>query len=211
MHGSDHDHPTQAPPPPRDMPKEAINAMPVKAYRGPVHIVDDPRLVGEAVRRLRRDHVLGFDTETRPAFQRGQSYLPALLQMATAEAVWLFHLRRLEYPNVLWDLLCDGDLLKTGVSLDYDVKQLQLLWPFEPGGFVDLTTLSAPLGFKSAGLRNLSANLLGFRISKGPKTSNWEREPLTEAQVTYAATDAWVGRELYFKLQALERRNALHG
>ena len=206
MHGNDDDHSTPDPPPSRDMPKEDINALPIRAYTGQVHVVDNPKQLHDAVKRLRRDRVLGFDTETRPAFQRGQSYLPALMQMASAEAVWLFHLRRVEYPNELWALLADETILKVGVSLAYDVKQLQLLDAFEPRGFLDLTEISAPLGYKSAGLRNLAANLLGFRISKGPKTSNWEREPLSEAQVTYAATDAWVGRELYLKLHALERQ-----
>lgn len=191
--------------PPKDMPKEALNDLPLRSYGGPVHIVDDPRHLGDAARRLRREHVLGFDTETRPSFQRGQSYLPALLQLASAEGVWLVHLRRLEYPNPLWEILADDSTLKVGVSLDYDVKQLQLLHPFEPAGFLDLVTLSKPLGYKSAGLRNLAGNILGFRISKGPKTSNWEREPLSEAQVAYAATDAWVGRELYLKLHAMAR------
>jgi ribonuclease D len=191
--------------PSKDMPKEALNDLPLRSYGGPVHILDGARHLGDAVKRLRREHVLGFDTETRPAFQRGQSYLPALLQLAGADGVWLIHLRHLEYPNALWEVLADPSILKVGVSLDYDVKQLQLLHPFEPAGFVDLVSLSAPLGYKSAGLRNLAGNLLGFRISKGPKTSNWEREPLSEAQVTYAATDAWVGRELYLRLHAMAK------
>ncbi len=191
--------------PSKDMPKEALNDLPLRSYGGPVHLVDDPRHLQDAARRLRRERVLGFDTETRPSFQRGQSYLPALLQLASAEGVWLVHLRRLEYPNPLWEILADASILKVGVSLDYDVKQLQLLHPFEPAGFVDLVTLSKPLGYKSAGLRNLAGNILGFRISKGPKTSNWAREPLSEAQVAYAATDAWVGRELYLKLSAMAK------
>jgi ribonuclease D len=191
--------------PSKDMPKEALNDLPLRTYGGPVHVIDSPRHLAETARRLRREHVLGFDTETRPAFQRGQSYLPALLQLATAEGVWLVHLRRLDYPNVLWEILSDPSILKVGVSLDYDVKQLQLLHPFEPAGFLDLVSLSKPLGYKSAGLRNLAGNILGFRISKGPKTSNWEREPLSEAQVAYAATDAWVGREIYLKLHAMAK------
>ena len=185
-----------------ELPKEAINELPLRAYGGPVHVVDSDRGLEGAVHRLRTDHILGFDTETRPAFQRGVSYLPALLQLASAEAVWLFHLQRITYANALWDLLADPRHLKVGVSLEYDVKQLQLLSPFEPAGFADLVTLSAPLGYKAAGLRTLAGNLLGFRISKGPKTSNWERLPLSQAQVIYAATDAWVGRELYLKLKA---------
>ncbi len=193
---------TAVPAPPHELEKEAINGLPMRAYEGTVHQVDSDREVSAAVKHLRRSHVLGFDTETRPAFQRGVSYRPALLQLASSEAVWLFHLPMLAYPNDLWGLLSDEGVIKAGVSLDYDVKQLQLLSPFEPAGFVDLVTLSAPLGYKAAGLRNLAGNLLGFRISKGPKTSNWERLPLSPAQVTYAATDAWVGRELYLKLKA---------
>ena len=50
---------------------------------------------------------------------------------------------------------------------------------------------------------SLATLLLGFRVSKRCQTSNWAQRTLTRAQIEYAATDAWVGRKLYQKLQEL--------
>ena len=65
---------------------------------------------------------------------------------------------------------------------------------------VDLAALARARGIKAQGLRSLAASLLGFRISKSAQCSNWERDELSPQQIRYAATDAWVGRELYARL-----------
>lgn len=186
--------------PPPELTREEINALPLRAYHGPVVLVQSEAELPAAMASLRREPVLGFDIETRPAFRRGESYPPALVQLAGADHVVLVRLKGLALPNALWQLFEDESVLKVGVGLDRDVKDLQQLCPFVPGGFLDLTALSAPLRIKAAGLRSLAANLLGFRVGKGAQTSNWEAPLLTPSQVTYAATDAWVGRELFVRL-----------
>ena len=188
-------------PPFPELDKEAVLALPIRFHEGPVHFVDFDEAAADACAILRREAVVGFDTETKPCFERGGSNPAALIQLAGAAGVWLFSLQRLQDKSPLASLFQDPTVLKAGVALGDDVKKLQELFPFEPAGFTDLAGMARSLGLKSAGLRNLAGNLLGFRISKSAKTSNWERWPLSQAQVRYAATDAWVSREIYHKLK----------
>ena len=188
----------------RRMSREEINATPLKRWEGPVEVISKPEMISRTLERLRADDVLGFDTETRPAFKKGQSFLPSLLQLSTADEVFLFQLTPLGLPAPLLNLLTDPAVIKAGVSLAYDLRELKKISPFEDRGFVDLGHEAKQLGIKNHGLRGLCAVLLGFRISKSSQTSNWSKKNLTPAQVKYAATDAWAGRELYFKLQTLK-------
>lgn len=194
-------------PPFPELDKDAVLALPIRSYDGPVHFVDFDDAASDACAMLRREAVLGFDTETKPRFEPGGSNPTALIQICSSKGTWLFSLGRIEDRGPLAALFSDPAVLKTGVALADDVRKLQEVFPFEPAGFVELSALARSLGFKAAGLRNLAGNFLGFRISKSAKTSNWERWPLSPAQVRYAATDAWVSRELYFKLRtALDER-----
>jgi ribonuclease D len=188
----------------RSFSNEEINALPLRRYEGPVDIVRTEAQRRAAMKRLRAEPVLGFDTETRPVFRKGQKpNLPALIQLATAERVYLFQLEVLPFSDGLCDLVADRGLVKAGVSVRDDVRDLQKLTRFSPGGFVDLGEVSHKLNMQTHGLRNLAANLLGFRISKAAQCSNWAKQKLTRQQITYAATDAWVSRELYLAFQDL--------
>jgi C_GCAxxG_C_C family probable redox protein len=194
-------------PPFPELDKEAVLALPIRGYDGPVHFVDFDEAARDACSILLKETVLGFDTETKPCFERGASNPTALIQVGSGRGVWLFSLPHIEDKAPLVELLESSAVLKAGVALADDLRKLQEVFPFEPQGFVDLAGMAKALGFKSAGLRSLAGNLLGFRISKAAKTSNWERWPLSPGQVRYAATDAWVSRELYLRLKAdLDRR-----
>ncbi len=140
---------------------------------------------------------LGFDTETRPAYKKGESYLPSLLQLASDDEVFIFQLKHLGLAKPLCEILADSTIIKAGVSLDYDIRELKKLSHFKAAGFMDLGNLAKKAGIKNHGLRGLAAVFLGERISKGMRTSNWAKDVLTPQQVQYAATDAWVGRRLY--------------
>jgi len=146
--------------------------------------------------------VVGFDTETRPAFRVGQHYPPALAQVATARAVYLFPLARLDCSAVLAALLGSATL-KAGVGLADDLRQLQPLFAFTPAAIVDLGSVARRHGLERSGVRALAALFLGIRIPKGIKTSNWAARRLSAAQIAYAATDAWACREIYLKFEAL--------
>jgi ribonuclease D len=145
--------------------------------------------------------VIGFDTETRPSFKKGEVYLPCLVQVATARAVYLLQLARLEVFPALVELLAKPDLVKTGISLAYDLRQLQQVFPFTVANVLDLGVIARRRGLEQSGVRNLAGLLLGFRIPKGNRTSNWAAPRLTPAQINYAATDAWACRELYLRFE----------
>jgi ribonuclease D len=183
------------------MDKEEINACPMAQWTGSVSVVRTGAELAAAMAKLAGQTLLGFDTETRPAYKVGESYLPSLLQLASETEVFIFQLKPLGLAEPLCELLADPAIIKTGVSLDYDIRELKKLAPFQAGGFVDLGNLAKKRDIKNHGLRGLAAVLLGFRISKGAQTSNWAADILAPHQVLYAATDAWVGRQLYIALE----------
>jgi ribonuclease D len=180
--------------------KEEITALPLRSYAGPIHVIDSDEKMGEAARALRKEKVLGFDTETRPAFKAGESYLPALVQLAGSESVYIFQLRHITAYGPLAAILADKRALKAGVAVRDDLKKLGAMFSFKPAGFVELADMSSKLGIKNAGVRGLGALLFGFRISKRAKISRWDAPELTKEQIAYAATDAWICREIYFEL-----------
>lgn len=183
------------------MTKNEINECPINNYNGPVHVVRSKEELAGAVEQLEKETILGFDTETRPAYTKGQSYPPSLLQLAGENGVYIFQLNHLRFPTPLRKILADKDIVKAGVALDYDISELNKLARFTPAGFIDLGKVAKGADIKNHGLRGLSAVLLGFRISKSAQKSNWAKDRLTPAQIKYAATDAWVGRELYLRLR----------
>jgi ribonuclease D len=192
----------------RRMSKEEINTCPMKRWTGTISVVRNRDELNASIARLAGQSLLGFDTETRPAYNKGENYLPALLQLASEEEVFIFQLRHLGLARPLRDILADGSIIKAGVSLDYDIRELKKLGHFKDAGFVDLGKLAKRTGIKNHGLRGLAAVFLGFRLSKKVQTSNWSRDVLTRQQIQYAATDAWVGRSLYLALQKAAARKS---
>ncbi|MDR2549627.1 MAG: 3'-5' exonuclease domain-containing protein 2 [Desulfobulbus sp.] len=185
------------------MSKEAINALPLACWQGTIHCVRTAGEAEEAAVRLARADLLGFDTETRPAFHKGQKFAPSLLQLAAEDEVVLVQLERCGLPAPFRDLLEDPAIVKAGVAPDFDLKNLQGLHPFRPASFVDLARMAKGRGIRHHGLRGLAAVVCGFRISKSARTTNWASPELTARQIRYAATDAWIGREIYRQLLAL--------
>jgi ribonuclease D len=188
--------------------KEEINELPLNAYEGPVHLISDDRQLAEVLPALKKETVLGFDTESRPSFKKGQNFPASLIQLGGENDVWLFQIQKLENKEALWKILADNSVIKAGVAIQDDIKKLQDISPFKPGGFVEIATLTQQAGILNTGLRNLAGLLLGFRISKRAQVSNWAKSILTEAQIQYAATDAWVSRRLYLHMMAIKERAA---
>lgn len=180
--------------------KEEINLLPLQAWEGPVVLIQNEESLAAALEELWKEHVLGFDTETRPTFTKGKTCRPALIQLATAETVYLIQLTHIPFCNEIAELLASPRVLKAGVAIHDDMKALARIHPFQADGVADLAAMARARGIQAQGLRTLSANLLGFRISKSAQCSNWENHELTPQQIKYAATDAWVGRELYFHM-----------
>jgi ribonuclease D len=187
----------------RSISREHMAALPIQRYAGRLCVVTTPEDLEDARADLRQESVAGFDTETRPAFKKGVSHLPALVQVATARAAYLFQLRHEEVFPLLAELLSDARIVKAGVSLKDDLRALKRVFPFAEKNMLDLGAAARSRGFEQTGVRNLAGILLGIRVPKGAKTSNWAAPHLTAAQMTYAATDAWACRELYLKFRSL--------
>jgi ribonuclease D len=190
----------------RAISREDLANLSIRRYGGEVRLVATVRDLDEARADLAQETVVGLDTETRPAFRKGESYLPCLVQAATAHAVYIFQLHRTEVFPALAGFLAAPGIVKAGVSLADDLRQLKLVFPFEEKNVLDLGIAARRAGLKQTGVRNLAGIVLGFRIPKGASTSNWAAPRLTPRQITYAATDAWACRELYLRFQALGLR-----
>jgi ribonuclease D len=183
--------------------REALAELPVRRYEGPVSLVATLRELAEAREDFRGERVVGLDTETRPSFKKGEVYLPCLVQAATARAVYLFQLSRLEVFPALAELLGSPSVVKAGVGLAHDLVQLKKVFPLTVENALDLGVVARRRGLGQSGVRNLAGMLLGFRIPKGNRTSNWAAPRLSPAQITYAATDAWACRELYLRFESM--------
>jgi ribonuclease D len=182
-------------------PATDIKDLPPLQYTGEILLVDTPGALDAAAAVLRRAPVLGFDTETRPSFRKGEKHLPSLLQLALEHRVYLIQLKRTGLTPALTALLSDGGVVKAGVGVRDDIKALAEMQPFEPGGFADLAEIAKARDIPERGVRSLAARFLGGRLSKGAQTSNWAARELTERQKRYAAADAWVCLRLYALLK----------
>jgi len=187
----------------RDIAREVLAELPVRHYEGEIVMVDSPRGYERAWEDLAGEKWVGWDTETRPAFRVGESYLPSLVQAATARAVYLFQLVKMDFSKPVGGLFAEPSIVKAGISVADDLKKLKQVFPFEEASVVDLGTVAKRHGLKQTGLRNMAGIFLGIRVAKGSKTTNWASPTLTAQQINYAATDAWACRELYLKFKEL--------
>ena len=181
--------------------KEEINQLEVRQFKGEIRVVDDTASFRAAMKELRDYPVLGFDTETRPSFRKGNNNRIALIQISNSHVAWLFRVNKIGIPELLKKWLEDDRVLKIGAGLNDDMRRLRQLITFEPGGFLDLQKYVEAFQIESKSLKKMVAIVLGYKISKSQQMSNWESEALTEQQLRYAATDAWVCLVVYHKLR----------
>jgi ribonuclease D len=182
---------------------EEINLLPLRAYEGKVQVITETKNLVRVYQEVIKHSVVGFDTETRPSFKKGQSYKVALIQLAVPGKVFLIRTHHTGLTDEFNEIFENERIIKAGVAIRDDIKALQSLKPFNPASFIDLSVLARQVGLQVESVKKLSALILGFRISKSAQTSNWEVPTLTEKQIEYAATDAWVCLELYEKLKQL--------
>jgi ribonuclease D len=184
--------------------KEEINQLEVRQFEGEVKVVEERDSFHEAMQEIMNCSVLGFDTETKPAYKKGVHHRIALIQVSNSEKAWLFRVNKIGIPRQLKDFLENDEPMKVGAGLSDDMQRLRKLVPFTPGGFLDLQKYVEAFRIESKSLKKLVAIVLGYKISKSQQLSNWESDSLTDQQLRYAATDAWVCLEIYNAL-----RNAL--
>lgn len=187
---------------------DEANALPAAQFRGKIIIVDNDEQVDAMCQYLSEQPIIGFDTETRPSFKTGVSNRVALLQLSSPERCYLIRLCRIKLHNTILKILSNPDILKIGADVKGDIHSLHQLRNFNEQGFVDLQRIVADWGIEEKSLRKMAAIILGKRVSKAQRLSNWESAQLTPQQQLYAATDAWVCIKIYKKLLATPKPQA---
>ena len=187
---------------------EEIGQLELASFPGEIQVIEAlDEAFGKAIAYLKRQKVIGFDTESRPTFSPDQrSNGTALLQLSGAEKAFLFRIKQMGgIPRRLCAILANPAIVKVGAAIHDDVRGLQKLAGFQPQNFVDLQKIAWEYGIRDKSVKKMTAIILGFKISKAQQLSNWEAEKLSESQQRYAATDAWVCREMYLRLLKSEK------
>ena len=172
-------------------------------FFGKIMVVNTPEEAERVVDYLLSQPILGFDTETRPAFVRGRHYVCSLLQVATHTDCFLFRLNYIGLCPAVVRLLGDETVTKVGLAWNNDLLSLRELGKFKQGHFIDLQQMVRELGIEDQSLVKIYANLFGERISKTERLSNWERTELKMSQMVYAAIDAWACVRIYNEVRRL--------
>ena len=184
--------------------KEELKKLPLQAFTGTIHVIDSMAGLRKYLPVLKQEKVMGFDTETRPSFRKGQVNQISLVQLATPFHAFLFRISALSLPDKLIELFEDDSIIKVGAALHDDLIDLRRIRDFKAGGFLDLQKYVGAFGIENKGVAKLSGIVLGFRISKNQQLSNWDTGKLNKAQKEYAATDAWVCLKIYQELQTCQ-------
>jgi ribonuclease D len=186
---------------------ERLKQLEYASFPGKIQVIDGVGAdFNRAVAYLRSQKVIGFDTETRPCFSANQPrYGVALLQLSGPEKAFLFRVNKMGMHRRLCSILADEKIVKVGAAIHDDIRGLQKLNDFKAGGFVDLQRIVLEWGIRDKSVKKMAAIIMSFRISKTQQLSNWEAETLSEQQCKYAATDAWVCREMYLKLMKTDK------
>jgi len=179
---------------------DEINALPLHSFDGTVNVIQDKNELPYVFEEISKHKLVGFDTETKPVFVKGQRHNVALMQVALPNRVFLIRIKFTGVTDEIISFLENDKILKVGVGVRDDIKALQVLKKFTAAGFVELADMARNAGLEVESVKKLTALLLNFRISKSAQTSNWEAERLDNKQVSYAATDAWVCLNIYKKL-----------
>lgn len=182
--------------------KQQLASMPAATFSGRIVVVDSPEGVEPAVQALKMAPIIGFDTETRPAFKKGQIHQVALLQLSADDVCYLFRLNKIGLPPAVKELLEDKGITKIGLSIHDDFRNLRKSYELEPEGFVELQEYASQWSISDRSLSKLYGILFGERLSKGQRLSNWEAEELAESQRHYAALDAYACIRIYRHLSA---------
>ena len=180
--------------------KQHIAEMPKVVFPGRIEVVQSEREMLKAIEYLRKQPVVGLDTETRPCFSKDRSHKVSLLQVSSDNICFLFRLNLIGLPAELISFLEEDTPIKIGISFHDDVRMLHQRAPFEMGKWVELQKMVGLFGIADRSLQKIYANLFHQRISKTQRLSNWEADVLSDGQKQYAAIDAWACIRIYREL-----------
>ncbi len=183
--------------------KDAIALLPPFERLGPdrIALITSGAQAREAFAMLASAPAWGFDTESKPTFKVGEaSDGPHIVQLATPEQAWVFQLHDPQCRAVVAQLLQLQGVVKAGFGLGDDRKRILHKLGVEPAGVLELNTIFRERGYrKDMGVKGAVAVLFNQRFIKSKKaaTSNWANLHLTEAQLVYAANDAYAAIRVF--------------
>ncbi|MBD5210394.1 MAG: 3'-5' exonuclease domain-containing protein 2 [Bacteroidales bacterium] len=177
--------------------KDAIAELPQAAFPGRIIMINSPLDCRKAIKYLMTQPVIGFDTETRPSFHKGNPHKVSLLQLSTADQCFLIRLNHTGLTPEIKELMETESVRKVGLSIKDDIHSLSALQPINPGNIIELQTFVKDYEIADNSLQKVYAIIFNERISKGQRLTNWEAETLTEAQQAYAALDAYACLKIY--------------
>lgn len=194
--------------------KEELEQFPIVEFTGNVFVINDFEEAARAVAEIRSANTLiGFDTETRPSFQKGVSHKVALVQLSIENTAYLFRLKKMGGMGPdLTSLLSDPNCIKVGLATNDDFNNLKK-WDANimPKGMIEIQGLVKKYGIEEMSLAKIYGLLFGLKISKRQRLTNWEADTLTEKQMSYAALDAVACVEIYNELLTMGRRIITQG
>ncbi|MDE6073005.1 MAG: 3'-5' exonuclease domain-containing protein 2 [Muribaculaceae bacterium] len=182
--------------------KEQIAQLPVISYTGRTIVINTMSDARAAMTYLNKQPIVGFDTETRPSFKKGQLHKVSLMQLSTDDECFLFRLNHLGLFDGMKEFLSNESIIKVGLSIKDDFHSLNRLSEIEPAGFIELQTHVKDFQIADNSLQKIFAIIFNERISKSQRLTNWEADILTDAQQAYAALDAWACLKIYNHLQS---------
>ncbi len=183
--------------------KDYVNSLDILSFNGIIEEINDSRRLDEVVELLQVETLVGFDTESRPAFKRGESFPVSVIQIVTNSHAYLVRNLQVNMTEKFTEFICNPKIKKLGIALHDDIKKLREFIPnICADGFIDLSSIAKKKGIIQIGARALTARYLDGRLSKAMQTSNWAAKVLNEKQRRYAALDGWVCLHIYPKLLA---------
>lgn len=182
---------------------DEIVKLPRLTFEGEAFVISTEDELREKIKLFSTSRILGFDTESKPSFKKGRNNGIALVQLSDQKTALIIRVKEVGLPSELVAILENEKIVKVGAAIRDDLKGLKNIRNFNPKGFVDLQQIAVNYSIEGQSVRKLAAIVLGVRVSKSQQLSNWESESLTGAQIDYAATDAWVCREIFQKLNAI--------
>ena len=182
---------------------DEIVKLPRLSFAGEAFVISTEEELWDKIKLFSTSSILGFDTESKPSFKKGRNNGIALVQLSDERTALIIRVKEVGLPNELVAILENEKIVKVGAAIRDDLKGLKSIRNFNPKGFVDLQQIAGNYNIEGQSVRKLAAIVLGVRVSKSQQLSNWEAESLSFAQIDYAATDAWVCREIYQKLNAV--------
>lgn len=180
---------------------EEISELPLMYFEGTIHTISDYDQFRKIKPILDNIRYIGFDTEAKPSFKKGQINNISLLQFSTEHDCYLIRINKLGLIPEIVKFLEDPRVKKIGVSLSDDVRGLQRMKKVKAAGVIELQDVVKKIGIQDQSLKKIVAIILGGRISKRQQLSNWEGAELTQPQKIYAATDAWTCIKIYNEIK----------